>query len=422
MAALQHRREITGTIIDKLSKKIGDVTSEDVFEDVINPMEIKGTNYSYTINFPEWCKRGPSKSTWLVSAPTTRETGSKYPSQGLMSVDVKLFAGDKELTTQTIQVNPREIENVDDIIKIAGDYIKSNLPPHFEVQGEKEMKEIEEEKETKEMKEMEEGLASLHPPKMKGRKYLTPEETQELKQTIHREKKIGQHKKKIKELMEPSTSYDPFGEEGEPIEEFYSQKETGRLQKRKEKKKAKKLKIESAVSEQRLKAMIPPEKFAEFNMAIDKALEDTGEVKVFDESGKTIMTAHTRPHALLKLQKLVDEDYDKGSRRVYQVGTRFAVVGIDQTQAGLPMLYGQVLSLLSNLNMKKESDKKIAYKVKDMVSRGVRSSDIVALAKEMLEKKLPSESMSKPGNAKLKSRNFTQKDIDKYVNYMSKYS
>lgn len=199
--------------------------------------------------------------------------------------------------------------------------------------------------------------------------------------------------------------------------EFYTQ-QTKKT--RAQKKKEKELKARAEYSEDRLKHMVTPEKLAEFNAAIDKALEEEGTVKVFDEKGNVILTAQSRPAALAGLRKLVDEDYANGTHRVAKVGSKFAVVEMGQTADGRPMLYGEVLSLLSNLNMKKEDDRRIAYKIKDMMTRGVKSTDIIALAKDMLEKKLPSEDMSRSGNPKLKNRKITKKNLAQYNAFLSR--
>ena len=173
----------------------------------------------------------------------------------------------------------------------------------------------------------------------------------------------------------------------------------------------------------RLRQMLPPEQYEQFYSAIEDALkEEGGTVKIFDSDGKVLATADTREAALEALKRLVEEDYDRGIKRVSNVGTKFSMVSLGQTQKGETMLYGELLTLLRNLDMRVDDDRKMIYDVKTMIDKGANAGDVKKLAMDLIHKKVQGNlEDQRRANPKLKSKKRKMKQVNQFKNFLSKY-
>jgi len=169
-------------------------------------------------------------------------------------------------------------------------------------------------------------------------------------------------------------------------------------------------------AEERLKKMIPPTQFHKFMDAIDDAIGKNKTVKIFDKYGNILVESRSRKEALEELRMLVDEDYASGTSRISKVGTTFSMEHIDEADDGRPAVYCDLLKLMSDLNIEDDGNAEVIYKIKDMVQRGVKSTDMEDIAKIILKNKY----QEKRGNPKLKTRKVTRKTIKNYEKYLNK--
>ena len=165
----------------------------------------------------------------------------------------------------------------------------------------------------------------------------------------------------------------------------------------------------------RLKQYVPVETLDKYMTSINNALLH-GNVKIFDETGKLLIEAPTQERAINGLLKLIEEDYDKGTKRIYNIGSKFSVISMESSKKGTPEMYGTLMKLRADLSLKNEDDMTIMYKIDDIINRGVKSTDMEDLANYITNIKGRTDIR---GNLKLKTKKETMKTVQRYNKFLS---
>lgn len=132
--------------------------------------------------------------------------------------------------------------------------------------------------------------------------------------------------------------------------------------------------------EERLETMIEPDKIHKIYSTILNQLEKDGVFQIFDAKGKLLVGAETRLEALRELEKRIKD----GTASF--VGDSLSLISLKPKSNGLEA-HAELLTVMSNLDIKKEGDRKVLYQLKDLVNRGFKSGDLSKISETLLGQK-----------------------------------
>lgn len=132
--------------------------------------------------------------------------------------------------------------------------------------------------------------------------------------------------------------------------------------------------------EGKLETMIEPDKIQEIYLTIQSQLEKDGVFQIYDSKGNLLVGAKTRLEALQELEKRIND----GTASF--VGDSLSLISLKPKSEGLEA-HAELLTVLSNLDIKKEGDRKVLYHLKDLVQRGFKSGDLKKISETLLGQK-----------------------------------
>lgn len=175
---------------------------------------------------------------------------------------------------------------------------------------------------------------------------------------------------------------------------------------------------------EKLSTQVTERELEEISEAVDEAFEQGGgKVAIFDTHGKEIARGASQEDAYAILNKAISEDIDSGENKIGRIGNKFVTITPSRSRDGNQSLHGELLMILNNYKANKIGEQELIYTIQNMISRGVKSSDVKALAEQLLKKRLGmDEAEQRPANKKLKTREWKKKDIKKFHEYLGRYS
>jgi hypothetical protein len=105
-----------------------------------------------------------------------------------------------------------------------------------------------------------------------------------------------------------------------------------------------------------------------------------GLVQVFDDKQNLIQSASSKEEALEKIKQKIQQGE-------LQEGQNLEIIQFGQSNINLPVLYGTMIQIAKDLDMRKIDDRIKYYKLKDIVEKGFTSADMMDFAKEIINDK-----------------------------------
>lgn len=171
--------------------------------------------------------------------------------------------------------------------------------------------------------------------------------------------------------------------------------------------------------EQHLKQLVEPEVMKNIYKAVHDAIKDDGVVQIFDDKGNVMATADTEEGAMRFLLEQIEREMSTGQKKVSAIGKKYAMVKLKQDMdTGAPMFEAIKLVLTPDGDLTEEERIKKKYTIQELVTRGVKSTDAIKMAEEVV--KVPNF-RQQSGNKRLKSRKIKKEDVKKYQAALSKY-
>lgn len=157
--------------------------------------------------------------------------------------------------------------------------------------------------------------------------------------------------------------------------------------------------------------MVEPPDLHEIYKTIEDQLEsEGGKFHVYDRDGHLLASASTRVEALKALRDRIQD----GSAVYY--GDDVSLITIKPKKTGLEA-HAELLSVLSNLDVRKVGDRSVLYQLRDLTQRGFRSDDLRKISETLLKQKfgdLSMDIMKRPfSHLRGKVKTYTLEDLQK---------
>lgn len=176
-----------------------------------------------------------------------------------------------------------------------------------------------------------------------------------------------------------------------------------------------------------LKSIIPKDKIRDVFRTLEQIFQDEGgQVMVFDEENNVLLRADTYDDAIDGLVRILQEEMTTGIKKARYLGNpdpKFTIISLAEHEM-MPALQGEVYQLMNGLDLQKQGERQIFYDLQTLMTRGIKSSDITDLSRQLLNIRMNDKQglIQNEITNKMNTKRYSLKKLKKYNRWFKKHT